>query len=333
MLIVNHNDVAKLLPMRECIDVMRDALKQLAKGNVILPLRQVVRLPERKGLLGLMPAYMGAPPSAGIKVLTIFPENHGTKFDAHQGAVLLFEVEHGCLAAVMDATAITAIRTAAVSAVATALLARRDASVLAILGSGGQARTHFEAMRSVRQLSGVRVWSRSAERREAFAKSESGKDDVPVEVAASAEAAVRGADIICTVTSSHDVVLRGDWIAAGAHINAVGAGLPTARELDSLAVAKSRLFVDRRESAFAESGDFLLARSEGAIADDHIVAEIGEVLVGKADGRRAENEVTLFKSLGLAVEDLAAAEHIYRKARRLGAGATVDFGGTRHAIP
>ena len=226
MLIVNHNDVAKLLPMRECIDVMRDALKQMAKGNVILPLRQVVRLPERKGLLGLMPAYMGTPPSAGIKVLTIFPENHGTKFDAHQGAVLLFEVEHGCLAAVMDATAITAIRTAAVSAVATALLARRDASVLAILGSGGQARTHFEAMRSVRQLSGVRVWSRSAERREAFAESESGKDDVPVEVAASAEAAVRGADIICTVTSSHDVVLRGDWIAAGPTSTRLGRGSP-----------------------------------------------------------------------------------------------------------
>jgi ornithine cyclodeaminase len=217
-----------------------------------------------------------------------------------------------------------------VSGVATRALAREDAGDLALLGTGVQALTHLEAMLLARPIRRVRAWSRQPENVAAFADSARARFGVDVEAAASAQEAVAGADLICTVTSSREPVLKGEWIAAGAHVNAVGASQRTARELDGEAVRRASLFVDRRESALNEAGDFLLARAEGAVDDTHIRAEIGQVLSGAAPGRRSAEEITLFKSLGLAVEDVAAARHIHAAAERAGAGTRVELGGERH---
>lgn len=327
-LVVTQAEVPALLPMTDCIEAMAEVFRALARGQTLQPLRSFMFLPERRDLLGMMPGYVAEPPALGIKVITVFPSNHGTAYDAHQGAILLFEPEHGALLAMVDATSVTAIRTAAVSALATRLLARDDAGDLALIGTGVQARTHLEAMAVVRRLRRVRAWSRDQAHVAAFIDfaRERGFD---VEAADSAETAVRGADLVCTVTSSTQPVLQGDWLAPGAHVNAVGSSQKHARELDSKAVAQARLYVDRRESTIAEAGDFLVPESEGLIGQDHIVGEIGELLLGRIGGRRSANEITLFKSLGLAVEDVVAAHRIYAGAKRSGAGRWIEFGGRR----
>ena len=328
-LVVNQREVRELLPMDECIDVIEGALRALSRGEgVVQPLRTAAWLPDRRGLIGLMPAYLGSIDAPGVKVVTVYPGNHGTERDSHQGAVLLFEGTHGSLIAVMDGSEITAIRTAAASGVATRLLARDDATRLAIIGSGVQARTHLDAMLAVRPISAVRVWSRNRESARAFVDRAS-RTGVAVEVAQSASAACDGADIVCTTTSSTEPVLEADFLAPGAHINAVGACVKAARELDTATVVRSRLYVDCRESAVNESGDFLIPKGEGAIGDDHIVGELGDVLLGRVAGRRSADEVTLFKSLGVGVEDVAAAHHIYNKARELGIGTALELGGAR----
>jgi ornithine cyclodeaminase len=329
VLVINQSEVQKLLPMRECIDVMAETLAAVARGEAILPLRPILWLPERAGALGMMPGYLANIDAVGLKVISVFHSNHGTKFDSHQGAVLLFETKHGQLLSIIDATSITAIRTAAVSGVATRLLAREDASSLAIIGSGVQAKTHLEAMLQVRPIRAVRVWSRNAEHAQRFAERQSARYGIAIDVMESVEGAVDGTDIICTTTGARNPIVRGEWIAAGAHINAVGSSVAVARELDAEAVRRSHLFVDRRESALNEAGDFLLARKEGAVDDTHISGEIGELLLGKVEGRRDTSEITLFKSLGLAVEDLASANHIYKKAVDQRAGTLVELGGER----
>jgi ornithine cyclodeaminase len=329
ILVVSQDEVARLLPMAECMEVMARVLGELTAGRALLPLRTVLILPTGQGAFGVMPAWLADPPAVGLKAITVFPGNEGTEYDSHQGAVLLFETGHGRLLSIMDASSITAIRTAAVSGVATRALARQDAGDLALLGTGVQAMTHLEAMRHARRIRRVRAWSRQAQNVAAFVAAARERLGVEVEPAASARDAVAGADIICTVTASREPVLRGEWIAPGAHVNAVGASLRTARELDSEAVRRASLFVDRRESALNEAGDFLLARAEGAVDDAHIRAEVGEVLSGAAPGRRSADEITLFKSLGLAVEDVAAAHHIHAAAERAGAGTRVELGGRR----
>ena len=326
-ILLSAADVRRLLTMAEAIDAMEGAFRALSDGRTVLPLRTILWTPDGKGGLGLMPGYL--PDRLGAKVVTVFPGNHGTELDSHQGVVLLFEAERGRLIAVADATEITAIRTAAVSAVATRLLAREDAGDLAIFGSGTQARTHLAAMLAVRRIRRIRVWSRSAENARAFAAREERRHGVTIETADSAERAARGADLLCTVTSSREPFLRGGWLSPGAHVNAAGSSVATARELDSAAVARCSLFVDRRESTVNESGDFLFAKKDGAIGDDHIRGEIGDVLTGNTPGRRSADEITLFKSLGLAVEDIAAAEHVRRRAEETGAGVRFDFGGRR----
>lgn len=331
LVVLDRHDVAQLLPMRECVDVMADVLATVARGDAILPLRPMIRLPNSPNIFALMPAYLGKPNSVGVKVLTVFPVNHGTPIDAHQGAVLLFEADHGRLLAILDATTVTAIRTAAVSAVATRLLAREDADHLAILGAGTQGHMHLEAMTAVRPVRRVRVWSRTAEHAQGLAQLARERFDLDAEACASPAQAVAGATIVCTTTASATPVVEGEWLTPGAHVNAVGACIPTTRELDTEAVRRSRLYVDRRESALAEPGDILIPLGEGAIQKDHIVAEIGELLLPDGDRlRRRDNvEITIFKSLGLAVEDLAAAHHVYRKARETGAGTWLALGGVR----
>lgn len=329
MRIITEAQVPGLLPMAECMDVMASALATLARGGAILPLRPLMRIPQKAGILGMMPAYLETPDALGVKVITVFNGNHGTEYDSHQGVVLLFEADHGSVIAVIDASSVTAIRTAAVSGVATRLLARADAHDLCILGSGVQARTHLEAMRIARQVKRVRVWSRNADAARAFARVQSERQEIIVEAMDSAKDAAEGADIICTTTSAREPILNGEWLAPGVHINAVGSSTPAARELDTHAVARAHLYVDRRESALNEAGDFLIPKSEGVIGDEHIRAELGELLLGTRSGRESPTEITLFKSLGLAVEDVAAAHHIYAQAVQRGIGITVEMGGQR----
>jgi ornithine cyclodeaminase len=331
VLIITDQQVEQLLPMDECIAAMAAALKTLAHGGAVLPLRQIMWLPDKSGALGAMPSFLDDPAALGIKVITVFQKNLGTKYDSHQGAVLLFEAEHGVLQAIIDASSVTAIRTAAVSGVATNALARAEAGDLCILGSGAQAMTHLEAMKSVRTLRRVRVWSRNFDNARTFAAKAEARHGIAVEPMASARDAVTDADIICTTTSSREPVLFGEWIAQGAHINAVGSSVPAARELDTAAVANASLFVDRRESTLNEAGDYLFPMKEGAIDASHIRAELGEVLTGAHNGRATGSEITLFKSLGIAIEDLAAARLIHRKAVERGIGTSIALGGLRDA--
>ncbi|MDQ6713562.1 MAG: ornithine cyclodeaminase family protein [Candidatus Dormibacteraeota bacterium] len=329
VLVLNGEEVTRLLPMPECIKVMRDALAALARGEALVPLRTVMRVPGVSGFLGLMPGYIsplkGQEGALGLKAVSVFPGNANRGIDTHQGAVLLFEADTGRLSALMDGAAITAIRTAAVSGVATDLLARSNASELAILGAGVQARTHIEAIAAVRPLRRIRIWSRNPERAAALASELRPKVNVPIEGEASAEAAVRGADIVATVTASAEPILRRGWLKEGVHINAVGSSIPTSREIDTATMVAARLIVDRRESALAESGDLLIAIQEGAVTDDHVQAELGEVIIGKNPGRRSPTELTLFKSLGIAVEDVASAAYLLRRARETGTGQTVKM--------
>jgi ornithine cyclodeaminase len=304
VLILSEHDVEELLTMTECIAVMEEALSALARGEVHNPLRHAIRPAGAAGLLGLMPAYRsGERPVFALKEVCVFPGNPARGLDTHLGAVLLHDGETGALLAIMNAAAITAIRTAAVSAVATRVLAREDARVLAIIGTGAQGRAHMKAIPLVRDIKDVRLVGR--------------KDSI--------EDAVRGADIIVTATNSREPILRREWISPGAHINAVGSSIAAARELDAETIAAASLFIDRRESTVNESGDYLFAVREGAINEGHIRAEIGDILVGKAAGRRSPDEITLFKSLGLAVEDLASAAFLYDKAPRSDRGTWVEF--------
>src|SRR6266508_3918530 len=330
VLIVNQREVPELLPMAECIDVMAGALAALTRGDSVMPLRGMARLPDQGGLLAWMPSLLPTAGVMGIKVISVFPGNEGTELESHQGAVLLFEAQRGRLLAVIDASEVTAIRTAAVSGVATRLLARVDAGDLAILGSGTQARTNLEAMLAVRDIERVRVWSRNRAHAEAFAETESRRHGISVEVSGGGREAVEGAGIVCTTTSATEPILQGHWLSPGAHVNAVGFSGPTGRELDTEAVLRSRLFADRRESILNEAGDFLIPKGEGVIGDDHVIGELGEVILGKVVGRTSPEEITLFESLGLAIEDLAAANHIYHRAAETGQGTRVELGGERH---
>jgi ornithine cyclodeaminase/alanine dehydrogenase-like protein (mu-crystallin family) len=316
VLVLNQEEVERLLDMEGCIGAMADALASLARGEVQVPLRFIVS-PEGGGsLLGLMPAHRaGGSPLYSLKTVAVFPDNPKRGLDAHQGTVTLFDGETGEVRALMNASAITAIRTAAVSAVATRLLAREDARELAILGAGVQARTHLEALRLVRTFDRVRVYSPTPEHVRALGE----------EAAASAEEAVRGADVVVTATNSVEPVLRREWLKEGAHVNVIGGRPPQMREVDVATIADSAFYVDRRESAENEAYDYRDALESEAIAPGHIRGEIGEVLIGAAPGRSSPVELTVFRSLGLAVEDLAAAEYVVRRARETDAGTEVPF--------
>ena len=312
--------------MAECIELMADALGSLARGEVFQPLRTIVRPPEARGLLGLMPAYRhGEHGAFGMKAICVFPGNPVLGKDAHQGMVMLFSQETGEPLALMNASEITAIRTAAVSAVATRLLARPEASELGIIGAGVQARTHLVALGCVRSIRRARVACRNPEHAVQLVHEMTEKVRFPIEAVGSNEAAVRNADIVVTATSAQEPVIRREWIADGAHINAIGTHSPQSREIDTATMAAARIFVDRRESALNEAGDYLLAAKEGAVTPESIVAEIGELIIGTQKGRISSSEITLFKSLGLAIEDVVCAEYVFRKAKAENAGTWVNF--------
>lgn len=326
VLFLSSREIKLLLPVNECIELMSDALADLSRGEFLQPLRMVVRPPEARGVMAMMPAYRRGEKSAyGLKAICFFHGNPALNKDAHQGCVLLSSGETGELLAIMNASAITAVRTAAVSAVATRLLARPDASELAIVGAGVQAREHLLALSSVRSIERARVVSLNPDHPKQLATEMSKALPFPVEPVANVEAALKDADLIVTATSSRKPVVQREWISLGAHINAIGTYSPQAREIDSATMAAARIFVDRRESALNEAGDYLIAAAEGVIGQESIVAEIGEVLLGQSAGRTSPDEITLFKSLGLAIEDMACAEYLFQKAQSKNVGTWVQF--------
>ncbi|MBN4665839.1 ornithine cyclodeaminase family protein [Pandoraea nosoerga] len=327
VLVLDAAQVAALMPVADAIPVMSDMFAALARGQIHLPLRQIVRPPEAlgaKGLLGMMPAFIGGgEPVYGAKVGTFFPGNSTLGKDPHQGCVVLMSGETGELLAIMNAAQITGIRTAAVTGLATRLLARHDATRLALIGAGHQAHWHLAALVAARPLRHVRVASRSLESAQRFVDAVQPHYDVTLEAAGSVQDAVRDADIVVTVTNATDPVLEAKWLAPGTHVNLVGSSTPRHREADTALMALGQLFVDRRESTINESGDYLAAAAEGRIGPEHLLAELGEIVVGAHPGRTDAASVTLFKSLGMGAQDVALAAALYQRAQDAGAGARV----------
>jgi alanine dehydrogenase len=357
-LVLSAEDVRRVLPVRQCIDVMREAFVALAEGRATVPVRTALAVGDHDERLLLMPAVMRAPgaeatvPGAltaastdasgpsesaptwfGAKVLSVVPGNAAKGRDSHQGVIVLFEGESGSIVATIEAGAVTAIRTAAVSAVATQALARADASCLALVGSGVQAASHLAAMAAVRPLREVCVWSPDRARCAAFVKRATEEFGVNAEtgarIAISAAArprdAVAGADIICAVSGATSPVIESSWIRAGTHINAVGAHRPHERELDSATIQRARVFVDHMPSAMEEAGDILIPLEEKAIERTHVLGDLTSLVTNRVPGRVEPKDVTIFKSVGLAIEDIAAAAHAYRRALAGGVGTRIQL--------
>jgi len=325
MLIISHPQVRELLPMRDCMVVVADALASLARGEALQPLRAGFVRPDAKGVMAWMPGSLAAGQPFGIKVLSVVDNPGELGVESHQGAVMIFDPANGSPLALCEAGAITAVRTAAVSALATERLARPDATTLAVLGAGTQARSHIEAMLEVRPIEGIRMWSRTPATTERVAAESSELHGVPIEVADDAASAVADADIICTTTSAREPILSSEIVEPGMHINAVGASIPAWREIDPGVLPLATLFTDRRESLANEAGEYVHAVETGLIPDGLVVPELGEVLNGDHPGRTSETEITLFRSLGLAVEDIASAQLVYERAVKQKIGTEVDI--------
>lgn len=325
VLLLSEADVRAVLSMDDLIAAMETALADFSARKVTQPLRTVLEVGEQHAFYGVMPAYLPRTPALGTKLVTVFGSNAVVGLPTHLALIVLLDPNTGALRALLDGRYITEARTAAVSAVSVDHLAREDARTLAIIGSGVQARSHLDAISRVRTLADVRIWSRSLAGREAFVRDMQPHSTARLSMAESAEAAVRDADVIVLATSSRDPVLHRDWVRDGTHICAVGACRPTEREMDAALVARADLFVDSREGALKESGDVVLAIRDGAITAAHIRAEMGEVVSGGAPGRQSPARVTIFKSLGMAVEDVAAAHLAYVRARAQGRGSEWRF--------
>lgn len=318
--LLSEQDVRIVLPMPDLIDAMETALARFSSNEVAQPLRTVIEVGLQKAFVGVMPAFIDDPAMLGTKVVSVFGSNAAVGLPTHLATIVLLDPMTGELLAIMDGRYITEARTAAVSAVSVKRLARENAARLAIIGSGVQARSHVEAIASVRQLHEISVWSRSLENRTAFAREMRPRTEATIKIATSAREAVDGADMIVLATASREPVVHSGWISNGAHVCAVGACRPDQREMDSELVARGRVFVDSRTGALAEAGDIILPMKEGVINDRHVAGELGEVVIGKIAGRTSPDGVTIFKSLGMAVEDVAAAHLAYVKAAERGLG-------------
>ena len=318
--LLSEQDVRIVLSMRDLIDAMESALARFSSREVTQPLRSVIEVGLQRAFVGVMPAFIADPPALGTKVVSVFGSNAAVGLPTHLATIVLLDPMTGELLAIMDGRFITEARTAAVSAVSTKHLARGDASRLAIIGSGIQARSHLEAIGMVRTLRDVRVWSPTPDHRSAFVREMRPRVDASIVAAASARDAVDGADLVVLATASREPVVHSEWIAEGAHICAVGACRPDQREMDTELVRRGRVFVDSREGALAEAGDLVIPLKAGAFADTHLRGELGEVALGTVAGRTSSDDVTIFKSLGMAVEDVAAAHLAYIKAAERGLG-------------
>jgi ornithine cyclodeaminase len=330
MRIITRSEVERLLPVDKCLPVMRAAMIAVSRRDVSLPIRQFMPVPGAAGKLALMPGALGTAgksdtASFGIKLVCKYERPHGDPLGTHVGMVLLFDSARGVPLAMVEGSALTAIRTSAASALATDLLARKDARRLAIIGYGEQAMRHIVAMQQVRAIELVRVWGRDAGRAARFASEASARFAVRVETARSAAEAVADADVICTTTSASEPVLHGADLKPGQHLNLIGSAIPTTAEVDHEAVRRSRFFVDYRPAAMAAAGELLKAIAAGVVDETHILAEIGEVAADPARGRTASHEITCYKSLGIAAQDLAAAHAIWSAAEAEGCGCNIDL--------
>ena len=321
LLVLSGADIRALVSTAQCVEIVDQAMRIVSSGGAILPLRNWVKIPGTANLVGWMPGFLDSPARIGVKLIGIFPENPHRGLPSHCGIVTLFDPELGLPRAVLDAATVTSMRTAAASAVATRALARTEAGDLAVLGTGEQAEAHLHALAAVRHLRRVRLWGRDAGKARQLAQRAGADLRLDIEVAPEVRDAVDGADIVCTVTASREPILRGEWVAPGAHVNLVGASIVEAREADEALVLRSAYFVDFRPSAAAQAGELYAAvGAEGARAGQHVRGEIGEVLSGRIPGRTRADEVTVYKSLGIAAQDLALADAAYRGALASGRG-------------
>ena len=310
MRFIDREEVALRLTYEKCIPIVRNAMIAFSRGETKQLLRSIIPLADGR-MFGIMPGAMGECAVFGAKLISVFPENFAKGIQSHQGLVVLFDPESGAPVCAAHAGEITAIRTAAASAVATEALARKDAKRMALLGYGEQAGTHARSISKVRKLESVTVWGRLAERARAFAGRMQAELALPFTATATAREAVQHADIICTVTAAPEPILKGEWVRPGTHVNVVGSGIAGPAEVDNDLVVRSRFFVDSREGVLQQGAEFLRAKAAGLIDDDHIVAEIGQVLGGEVEGRRSPDEITVYKSLGHVVQDLATAWALY----------------------
>jgi ornithine cyclodeaminase len=322
--LLNAEVVRELLTMEHCIPLMREAMVLVAQNKARQPIRQFMNQPDGRGLLGLMPGHIGKPEWLGIKVITVFPGNFGTELGSHQGMVLLFDTRNGAPKAILDAREITAIRTAAATAVATDVLAPKNVRSLALFGYGEQARTHAMALMQVRRFEEIIVWGRDIERARALITELQGKLNCSMRAVAQAEQAA-AADVICTLTAAAEPFYRAAWLRPGQHLNLVGSGVPSTSEVEPEVVQRSRYFTDYKESALVLAGEFVRARQAGLVDDDHILGSIGDVLEHKIAGRTGNSDITVFKSLGMVAEDLISADFVLAQAQQRGLGTVVDW--------
>ena len=313
------------ITMEECITIMENIFIQLEEDQAFNPLRSAMLIPGENGLLSMMPGYVNKQDIMGIKSVSVYPENANIGLESHQGSVTLFNALNGTPLAIMDAGQITAIRTAAVSGLATRILAKKNSKILAILGSGIQAKTHIEAMTTILNLEEIRVWSKNKKNAKKLVEEQRKKYAISFRPFDTVNEAIYNADIICTTTAAVEPILQGNYLMQGVHINAVGSSVRNTRELDGFAIKLSKLYVDKIESTINESGDFLIAKQEGTIDDNHIIGTLGEILTKQKKGRNNTNDITLFKSLGLAVEDIATAFFIFDKYVKSNKGNWVEF--------
>jgi ornithine cyclodeaminase len=315
MRFIDREEVSRRLTYEVCIPIVREAMIAFSRGETKQLLRSIIPLSDGR-LFGIMPGALGAKAPFGAKLISVFPENFAKGIQSHQGLVILFDPESGAPVCVVHAGEVTAIRTGAASAMATDALARKDACRLALLGYGEQAQTHARAISKIRKLESITVWGRSFQRAKDFVTKMKNEMSVPASAAESVPEAVKDADIICTLTSSYDPILKAEWVQPGTHLNVVGSSHAGPAEIDNALVVRSRFFVDSREGVLQQGGEFLRAKAAGLMGDDHIVGEIGQVLAGDVPGRRSAEEITIYKSLGHVVQDLATAWALYSQPER-----------------
>ncbi|MBI1994037.1 MAG: ornithine cyclodeaminase family protein [Deltaproteobacteria bacterium] len=325
MLVLSEREIQSLIDVEGLSEALEKAHVEFSTGKAVMPVRLVVPVPEIKGRITSMPAYLSEDKALGMKVVTYFPENPRQGLPIILATVFLFSTESGKLLAVMDGTYITAIRTACISAVATRALANPETPVLGVLGAGVQARAQIRTLCAMRKIEEIKVYD-VLEKSVRSLKEELEPDvGIKIEAVKSAEEAVRDVDLLVTVTTAKEPIVRADWLKPGVHISAIGSHRPDLREIDGVTMRRAKVVVDSREAVMAECGDVLLAIKEGAITEDHIHAEIGEVLAGKKTGRTSAGEITLYKAVGIAIQDVAAAKLAYRTAVEKKVGVNVEL--------
>ncbi|MGY8962689.1 MAG: ornithine cyclodeaminase family protein [Rhodospirillales bacterium] len=329
MLVLNREAVSASLSHAECVDIMAAAMRVVSNRDIVMPLRQFMAVPDTEGKLGMMPGYLGktnhTEPTFGIKVVSKFPRESGSSHSSHVGAVVLFEAKYGLPIAFIDGRELTAIRTSATTAMATRVLAREDAASVTFIGCGEEARHHIQAILPVRPIKKITVWGRNLNRARAFSAAQDLPLGVTIEVESDLETAVREAEILCTVTSSTQPILKGSWLQSGVHVNLVGAAVRTSTEADLDVVKCSRFYVDYLPSALEQAGELVNAIEAGVVTPGHVVGEIGGVLNGDVPGRASAQEITVYKSLGVAAQDLAAGVAAAKNAEAGNIGTSVEW--------